>query len=66
MDERERYKRALQELQLLADDWTVCSDTRGVAHSLIENALNLEEPLKVMRNGKWIDAASSELIERNR
>jgi len=64
MDERERYKRALQELLLLAHGWSIFSDSRGAAHSLIENALNLEGPLKVMRKGKWIDATSCELIRR--
>jgi hypothetical protein len=64
MDEKQRYKRALQELRLLAHNWSIFSDSRGVASALIENALNLGEPLQVMRKGKWVDADSCELIKR--
>jgi hypothetical protein len=58
-NERDRLRTALEELKRMAlnSDWGLCSDSRGVAITLIENALDLEKPLQVMRNGKWIEYA---------
>lgn len=61
-NERDRYKRALQELKVLGQRWPIFSDSRGVAIALIETSLHLEIPLKVMRAGKWVDASSCEPI----
>jgi hypothetical protein len=59
-NEKDRYKRALQELKAIGRDWCICSDGRGVASAMISMALDLEEPLQVMRKGKWVAADSCE------
>ena len=54
--ERDRYLRAMKELKGISNGWEICSDPRSIAYSMIRNALDLAEPLYVMRNGKWLPA----------
>jgi len=55
--ERDRYKKALEIAQEMAKagGWEIHSDMRGPVLAVIENALNLSEPLQKMVNGKWVD-----------